>query len=438
MNTDRLIAHDQQLTSKVWEEIKEEDMFWNLTVADAIVKVAPFFLIPVKKVARMHKDIFATTLLSAVIDSVSEESIQVRTGSVLDKAYTYIGVQLRERPKLTQWLKDLATNKETYWVQPLSEMPDEEIDWVSENWLQRGVVHQFQGAMDIGKSMLTADIAAQFSAGGNVFGAKVPVGKVLYLSAEDSPTKVIKQRIKSMGGNVENIYALNGKEIPKFPSHMHELNNFVATHRPSLLVVDPILAMFDGDMNSETAVRKVVEGFNLLADFYNITVILVTHTGKARHSNANHNALGSQGMSANARANFHMALDEDTKERIITCVKSNNGGQKLSWSFLIEEHEGFKAPRVVHKGLTDTKAHELGGYEPLKDELKRDILDYISDFEYGVEATALRTFFQADPRVSSSMKTFEYARAELKKSGKIHDKKVVTDGKSKTYWYVGT
>jgi len=36
------------------------------------------------------------------------------------------------------------------------------------------------------------------------------------------------------------------------------------------------------------------------------------------------------------------------------------------------------------------------------------------------------------------MKTFEYARAELKKSGKIHDKKVITDGKSKTYWYVGT
>ena len=33
--------------------------------------------------------------------------------------------------------------------------------------------------------------------------------------AEDSPTKVIKQRIRSMGGAVENIYALNGKHIPK-------------------------------------------------------------------------------------------------------------------------------------------------------------------------------------------------------------------------------
>ena len=379
MSENKLVKSEEELTGEVWKITREEDNDYNLDLAKAIIKVAPFYLVAVIKVARANKDIFATTLLSVLSDSVQEKN-QVIAGSILDKAYSLIGVQQRERPKLTKWLVNLISiDKSSQWIQPLSEMEDEEIDWLSPNWIQRGVVHQIQGAMDIGKSMLTADISAQVSSGGEVFGHKVPQGKVLYLSSEDSPTKVIKQRIRSMGGSVENIYALNGKQIPKFPSDQDKLNDFIVQNRPSLIVVDPVLAMFEGNMNSETDVRQVVEGFNIIADFYNIAVILVTHTGKAKHSNANHNSLGSQGMSANARANFHMALDEDTGQRIVTCIKSNNGGKKLSWSFEIVEHEGFSAPRIKHNGETEIKAHQLDSSEPLKEEIKEKILDYLSE-----------------------------------------------------------
>ena len=207
--------------------------------------------------------------------------------------------------------------------------------------------------------MFTADLSAKVSIGGEFFGHQLTQGKVLYLSAEDSPTKVIEQRIRSMGGAVENIYALNGKHIPKFPQDHDKLNDMIVELRPKLIVIDPILAMFEGDMNRETDVRDVVKGFYQVADFYNVAVILVNHTGKSKHANAKHNALGSQGQSASVRANFHMVLDEDTQQRIITCVNSNNGGKKLSWAFETEEHEGFQAPRIKHLGETTLLAHNL-------------------------------------------------------------------------------
>ena len=432
-----LIVDDKKLVSDLWEEEDESKRNWNLSLADGLVQIAPMFYSAVKKKARIHKEIFSVSCLSAYNEQ-DYDSEQIVEDTVLHSAMLLLDItKPREQQKLLSWFKDFVAHDQSSWVQPLSEQPDEDIDWLIPNWLQRGVVHQYQGEMDKGKSMLTTHIGAQLSAGGVIFGEKVRAGKVLMFSAEDSPTKVIKARAKSMGAELSNIISLNGKVIPKFPSVIPELYEIIVQHRPELVVIDPILAMFEGDMNKETDVRGVISDFGLIADFFNIAFIVVTHTGKMKYNNPNHNALGSQGGSASVRANYQIGLDEDTDERIITCIKSNNGGKKLSFKYKIEEHEGFKAPRVIELGLTETKAQELGTTEPLKDELKKDILEYISEHtELGISARALTTYFKDDPRVSNSMKTFENARAELNKAGKIHSKKRANlEGRQETFWY---
>ena len=45
-------------------------------------------------------------------------------------------------------------------------MEDEEIQWVIPDFIQTGTVDQIQGAMDIGKSIFTADFFAKVSIGG--------------------------------------------------------------------------------------------------------------------------------------------------------------------------------------------------------------------------------------------------------------------------------
>jgi len=411
----------KDLSSSLWEVTEEKDLQYNLSLADNLIAVAGFLFIGVKKVARKHKDIFGKRLISIFLESTGwseNEPLKVKLGSQLDQAYTLIGLQQRERPKITKALYDIVSlQTDNSKFSFLSELEDEDIDWLIPNMIQLGVIHQFQGAMDIGKSMITADITAKVSVGGHIFGHQVAKGKVLYISTEDSPTKVIKQRIKSMGGDLNNVAVLSSRDMLTFPSGIDQVNDFVLQHRPSLIVLDPILSMFEGDMNSETSARKVIVPLVQLADYYNVAIIYITHTGKAKKENANHNGLGSQGITAIARANFEIAVDDDTGERIISCIKNNNGSQKLSWSFEIVEHEGFVAPRVKHNGLTKVKAHELNKSEALVEEIKTEILDYLES-EGEKEAKALRVYF-SNIDTSNSMRTFENARASLVSSGKI-------------------
>ena len=46
----------------------------------------------------------------------------------------------------------------------------------------------------------------------------------------------------------------------------------------------------------------------------------------------------------------------------------------LSWSYEIVEHEGFKAGRIKHNGLTEVRADQLGVELALVDEIKKKSL----------------------------------------------------------------
>ena len=430
-----------KLDSELWEEPKYDELKMFEPLADNIVFVAEFLFVKVKSVARFNKEIFGKSLSEAFLESTdwkNNNHTKVIAGSTLDQAYSLLELRQSERPYLTKQLYQIVKMEEkTEDFTFLNDVEEKEVDWLAQDWLQKGVVHQIVGAMDNGKSYFTAEISAQVSKGGELFGHPVEKGKVLYISTEDSADTVIIKRIKSLGGDLNNIAVYTKLAPISFPSGIDRLFRFVVEHRPSVIVLDPILSMFEGDMNSEVSARKVINPLVQLAQFFNIAIINVTHAGKTKKGHPNLDALGSQGITAITRANFYLALDEDTGERIITCIKNNNGGKKLSWSFEIVDHEGFSAPRIKHNGLTEVKAQELGSTEPLRDELKLDILEVIEDREV-IEGKALKELFKNDDRVSQSMRTFEDARAELKKAGKIANKVIIDEetNKRKTVWFI--
>tara|TARA_R100000805_G_C3616619_1_gene118502 strand:+ start:504 stop:1844 length:1341 start_codon:yes stop_codon:yes gene_type:complete len=430
-----------KLDSELWEEPKYDELKMFEPLADNIVFVAEFLFVKVKSVARFNKEIFGKSLSEAFLESTdwkNNNHTKVIAGSTLDQAYSLLELRQSERPYLTKQLYQIVKMEEkTEDFTFLNDVEEKEVDWLAQDWLQKGVVHQIVGAMDNGKSYFTAEISAQVSKGGELFGHPVEKGKVLYISTEDSADTVIIKRIKSLGGDLNNIAVYTKLAPISFPSGIDRLFRFVVEHRPSVIVLDPILSMFEGDMNSEVSARKVINPLVQLAQFFNIAIINVTHAGKTKKGHPNLDALGSQGITAITRANFYLALDEDTGERIITCIKNNNGGIKLSWSFEIVDHEGFSAPRIKHNGLTEVKAQELGSTEPLRDELKLDILEVIEDREV-IEGKALKELFKNDDRVSQSMRTFEEARAELKKAGKIDNKVIIDEetNKRKTVWFI--
>ncbi len=56
----------------------------------------------------------------------------------------------------------------------------------------------------------------------------------------------------------------------------------IAFHKPDIVMIDPIINFFDGEENSNTEIRKLMDRIDMLMDINNVAVILAHHTGKER------------------------------------------------------------------------------------------------------------------------------------------------------------
>lgn len=56
----------------------------------------------------------------------------------------------------------------------------------------------------------------------------------------------------------------------------------IAFHQPDIVMIDPIINFFDGEENSNTEIRKLMDRIDMLMDINNVAVILAHHTGKER------------------------------------------------------------------------------------------------------------------------------------------------------------
>ncbi len=56
----------------------------------------------------------------------------------------------------------------------------------------------------------------------------------------------------------------------------------IAFHKPDIVMIDPIINFFDGEENSNTEIRKLLDRVDMLIEMHGISVIIAHHTGKER------------------------------------------------------------------------------------------------------------------------------------------------------------
>jgi hypothetical protein len=56
----------------------------------------------------------------------------------------------------------------------------------------------------------------------------------------------------------------------------------IAFHKPDIVMIDPIINFFDGEENSNTEIRKLMDRVDMLMELNDVAVILAHHTGKER------------------------------------------------------------------------------------------------------------------------------------------------------------
>jgi len=193
-------------------------------------------------------------------------------------------------------------------------------------YIVKGALTVLDGNMGQGKSTFTCAIAAAVTTGKPPpFVDDIEKGSVLFMSAEDDPSRVLKPRLMQAEADVSKV------RFQQEPFSLDErglalLRQELSANTPALVVIDPIIAfMKEGaDGNKATETMHFMVQIDQLARDFDTAILIVRHLRKARADHAMHQGIGSISISARVRSGLILAPHpDDPRLRAVAHAKSN-------------------------------------------------------------------------------------------------------------------
>lgn len=302
----------------------------------------------------------------------------------------------------------------------LSDVVPERVQWLWPGYLPAGKLVVLDGDPGLGKSTLTLDLAARITTGERMPDGSAGLGgprDVVVLSAEDGPADTIRPRLEVAGADLTRVHviAIDSERFPSFPEDVGETQRKVEEHDAALVIIDPLMALLGGAINSwrDQDIRQALAPLTAMADQTGVTVVMVRHLNKTTGGNPLYRGGGSIGIIGAARVGLLVTLDPACAEgRVLAVSKSNLGPLPDSIRFSVEDVGGD--PRIRWGSTTTMTAQQL-----------LDATPYVpSHGELAVAVEFLRSLLAGGPvpavegeraaRVASlSMATLKRAKAVL-------------------------
>jgi putative DNA primase/helicase len=240
-----------------------------------------------------------------------------------------------------------------------SEVIPKKIDWLFDQMFPLGEVSLIAGDGGVGKSTLLMKIAALISHGGffdaGIFKLKIPQGNVVILSVEDRKETIVIPRIIAAGGNLNNVYIIEGEEetdhygltfedIIRFDQDLSRLNKTLEDiGNIKLIIIDPI-SSYIGDINDykNTDVKKMIAKLTAIARQHQAVVLLNHHLSKSsgNNSKASGRVMGSTAYTTSPRAVYVVERSDNSKnKREVAPLKNNYGNDKDGFAYEIESFQ---------------------------------------------------------------------------------------------------
>lgn len=233
----------------------------------------------------------------------------------------------------------------------LSDVRAKPIRWLWPGRFARGKVAILAGNPGLGKSQLTASMAAVVTTGGTWPVDRTPCerGNVILFSAEDDAEDTIRPRLEAAGAVLERIFILDAVlddagarprafnlnvDLPRLGDMLSHIGEV------ALIVIDPITAYLGGtDSHKNADIRALLSPLGELAAKYGAAVVCVSHLNKGGTGEALMRVTGSLAFVAAARAAFLIARDkEDNHRRLFLPIKNNIGNDQSGLAFTVESH----------------------------------------------------------------------------------------------------
>jgi KaiC/GvpD/RAD55 family RecA-like ATPase len=240
------------------------------------------------------------------------------------------------------------------------------IRWLWQGRIARGKVSMLAGNPGLGKSQVTANMAAVVTTRRTwpVDGSRCERGNVVFLSAEDDPEDTIRPRLEAAGADLSRVFILDavvesfnaeGGEIKRAFNLKTDLNRLGKMLEEiggaAMIVIDPITAYLgEADSHKNAEIRALLAPLSDLAAKHGAAVVCVSHLNKSSGGEALMRVTGSLAFVAAARAAFIVAKDpENDARRLFLPLKNNIGNDRSGLAFAIESAQ-VKSPA----GLIET------------------------------------------------------------------------------------
>ena len=198
------------------------------------------------------------------------------------------------------------------------------------------------GDPGVGKSFLTAGIAAVVSTGRNwPDGAECKAGNVGIVNFEDKADTVTIHRLEACGAEMGRVFdcTVTRKRDPRtheiissplVAQELGSIRKFVLSKQLRVLVVDPVGSFLGGNVDSyrDGEVRGVLMPLAQLAQELKFAVVLIAHSTKGSAKNADANVMGSRAFTGVCRTVLHTMLDPTDHDHILLLPGKRNSSKK--------------------------------------------------------------------------------------------------------------
>lgn len=232
----------------------------------------------------------------------------------------------------------------------LGNVEESEVEFLAHPYIIKGATTVLDGHMGVGKSTFTAAIASAVTTGKPPpFLDQIEKGSVLFMSAEDDASRVLKPRLMKAGADVSKV-RYQEEPFTLDERGMALLRQELTANTPALVIIDPIIAFMkegtDGNKANET-MHFMVQLDQLARDF-DTAILIVRHLRKARADQAMHQGIGSISISARVRSGLILGIHPDDREkRAVAHAKANYSELGPTIVFKMESTGPRAHPRII-------------------------------------------------------------------------------------------
>jgi len=224
----------------------------------------------------------------------------------------------------------------------MTDVVPKRIDWLWPGRIAKGKLTLIAGHPGLGKSQITASIAATVSSGvpwpdGQ---ANSKPGEVLLLSAEDDIADTLAPRLIATQADMHRVQVIQmvGKASDCRSFDLSKDIERLKGVKADLLVIDPIsayLGRVDAHKNAE--VRGLLGRLTEVAETSAMAIVAVSHLNKAEGLDVLTRVSGSMAFVAAARAAYIVLPDKENEpRRLFLPMKNNLGPDQTGLAFHIE------------------------------------------------------------------------------------------------------